>query len=71
MSEPGQIPSMATGAPYRDEDQAGMAASVEAKFAAKPGVSDAWSVRNPDGPAHFDEFMEWLSEERIAGRYPR
>ncbi|WFU91656.1 hypothetical protein QA644_26310 (plasmid) [Rhizobium sp. CC1099] len=71
VSEPGQIPSMETGPPYRDDDQDGMADSVEAKFAAKPGVSDAWAVSNPDGPAHFDEFMEWLSEERIAGRYPR
>ena len=44
---------------------------VEAQFGAKPGESDAWATSTPGGPSHFDAFMEWLSQERIAGRYPQ
>ena len=71
VSAPGQLPPMQGGAPYKDEDDDGMADSVEAQFGAKPGVSDAWATNTPDGPSHFDAFMAWLSEERIAGRYPQ
>jgi pectate lyase len=71
VTAPGQLPPMQGGAPYKDEDHDGMADSVEAQFGARPGVSDAWATNTPDGPSHFDAFMAWLSEERIAGRYPR
>ncbi|NLS07806.1 pectate lyase [Rhizobium sp. P32RR-XVIII] len=71
VTAPGQIPPMQSAAAYKDDDQDGMADSVEAQFGAKPGVNDAWATSTPDGPSHFDAFMEWLSEERIAGRYPQ
>jgi hypothetical protein len=71
VTAPGQIPPMQGGAPYKDDDQDGMADSVEAQFGAKPGESDAWATSTPGGPSHFDAFMEWLSQERIAGRYPQ
>ncbi|ULJ75095.1 pectate lyase family protein [Rhizobium gallicum] len=71
VNAPGQIPSMQSATAYKDDDQDGIADSVEAKFGAKPGASDAWAASTPGGPTHFDAFMEWLSEERIAGRYPQ
>jgi pectate lyase len=59
----GDLPQLQDGTPYEDRDGNGLADSVEA-------TSGDWS-KGPDGFSRFDLFMEWLSEERIAGRYPQ
>ena len=67
----GKLPPMTAATPYADADLDGMADAVEANFGAKPGVADAWEDSDGDGWSNFDEFMQWLSDERVAGRYPQ
>lgn len=67
---PGTIEPIGSGIPYIDADDDGMADSVEERFGAKVGVSDAWETRDGEEWSNFDRFMEWLSEERLAGHYP-
>lgn len=69
-SKPGALPALPGGRPYVDADGDGMADSAEARFGAVPGNPDGWIDGDGDGWSNFDEFMQWLSEERIAGRYP-
>jgi pectate lyase len=71
VREPGELPEIAQGEPYVDADGDGMADGVESQFGAKPGANDAWEDSDEDGWTNFDEFMQWLSEERVAGRYPQ
>jgi pectate lyase len=68
---PGEIPAIKEAHAYGDEDFDGMADSVEEKFGGVVGVNDAWEPASTDGSMRFDQFMEWLSQERIAGRYPK
>lgn len=67
---PGEIPAIEEAHAYADEDGDGMADSVEEKFGGVVGVNDAWEPAATGGGTRFDQFMEWLSQERIAGRYP-
>ncbi len=70
-SEPGDLPPIEPGTAYVDADGDGMADSVEAEFGADPGVYDPWIVSDGSGFSNFDRFMQWLSDERVAGRYPQ
>ncbi len=67
---PGEIPAIEEAHAYVDEDGDGMADSVEGKFGGVVGVNDAWEPASTGGGTRFDQFMEWLSQERVAGRYP-
>jgi pectate lyase len=69
-SVPGPLPSVAAGVPYIDNDRDGAADSAEALFGGVVGRYDPWTDSDRDGWPNIDEFMEWLSLERIAGRYP-
>lgn len=71
VNKPGELPPLDRGAAYVDSDRDGIADSIEAELGAKVGVSDAWSMKEEGEWSYFDEFMQWLSEERIAGRYPQ
>lgn len=68
--EPGEIAPIAPAEPYRDEDGDGMPDSIEARFGADPTVPDAFAHVDDAGWSSFDHAMQWLSDERIAGRYP-
>ncbi|WP_416357615.1 pectate lyase family protein [Aureimonas phyllosphaerae] len=67
---PGKIVQVEGQAAYEDLDGDGMADAVEQRFGAVPGVADAWAALDDEGRYPFDRFMEWLSRERIEGRYP-
>ncbi|HEV7322465.1 MAG TPA: hypothetical protein VGO04_27985 [Ensifer sp.] len=67
---PGEIPRIQGASAYIDEDGDGMADSVEEKFGGVVGLNDAWEPASVGGGTRFDQFMEWLSQERVAGRYP-
>ena len=67
---PGDLPPMQPGTAYVDADGDGMADSVEAEFGAEAGLYDPWVVSDESGWANIDRFMQWLSEERLQGRYP-
>lgn len=69
-TEPGDIERVPVAAPYEDADGDGIADAVEARFGARAGDRDAWTVQDDDGWSSFDRFMEWLSAERLIGRYP-
>ncbi|WP_224003338.1 hypothetical protein [Aureimonas sp. SA4125] len=56
--------------PYADRDLDGMADSVETRMGANPAIFDAWDGVDDDGWSSFDRFMQWLSQERLANRYP-
>lgn len=56
---------------YTDSDDDGIADGKEGTFGGNEGIFDAWSDSDKDGWSNFDAFMQWLSEERIAGRYPK
>ncbi|QRM56436.1 hypothetical protein [Sinorhizobium sp. BG8] len=71
VMESRELPEVDAGTPYKDEDADGMADSWEAQSGAEVGVNDAWTDAGKDGWTRFDLFMQWLSEERIAGRYPQ
>lgn len=71
VKEPGPLPDIASAEPYVDADEDGMADSAEPRFGANPAKSDAWEDSDENGWSNFDDFMQWLSEERIAGRYPQ
>jgi hypothetical protein len=68
--QPGELPDLAAAPAYADADGDGMADSEEARVGAVVGRPDAWADGDGNGSSNFDDFMEWLSEERIAGRYP-
>jgi pectate lyase len=69
-SAAGPMPALAGGRAYADADGDGIADSAEARFGATAGTADMWTDGDGDGWSNFDGFMEWLSRERIAGRYP-
>lgn len=66
----GDLPLVKAGTAYLDEDRDGIADSVEEKLGAKVGVNDAWAAGKTGRWTHFDEFMQWLSEARVADSYP-
>ena len=71
VKEPGLLPVMSVGTPYADTDGDGMADSVEGEIGATVGQADAWDGSDEDGQTNFDRFMEWLSQQRLAGNsYP-
>jgi pectate lyase len=66
----GQLPaSVNNDVSYVDDDLDGIADAMEEQFGGTTGVFDAWSTSSNDGWSNFDKFMQWLSEERISGRY--
>lgn len=70
--EPGTMPVIAENYKfYADHDDDGIADVKEALFGGNERIFDAWSNFGKDGWTNFDAFMQWLSEERIAGRYPK
>lgn len=71
VKEVGELPVVKDGTAYLDEDRDGIADSREEELGAKLGVNDAWAASKAGGWTRFDEFMHWLSEERIADRYPQ
>ena len=69
---PGEIPAVQINTnAYADRDDDGIADANEKQFGGNDSTFDSWSDFNNDGWSNFDEFMQWLSEERIAGRYPK
>lgn len=68
--EPGALEPVSDAPAYEDVDGDGMADRIEERFGARVGRNDAWATRDDDGWSSFDRFMEWLSQERLAGRYP-
>lgn len=58
----GDLPKMTTGAAYEDQDGDGIADSVVG--------ANSVVTSGPADFSRFDLFMQWLSGERIAGRYP-
>lgn len=71
VNKSGVLPPVEQATAYVDDDHDGIADSIEAELGAKVGINDAWSMKEEGEWSHFDEFMQWLSEERIAGRYPQ
>ncbi|MDB5524067.1 MAG: hypothetical protein JWM58_1830 [Rhizobium sp.] len=65
-----KFPSIPSGPSFIDEDADGMADSTEAASGARPGVSDPWEDSDHDGWSNFDQFMQQLAEDRMAGKYP-
>jgi pectate lyase len=72
LKEHGELPQQQDSAmPYADMDDDGIADSLETRLGAQPGQFDPWiKSASSDWPV-FDEFMEWLAQERIEGRYPQ
>lgn len=68
---PRELPVIEPGTAYIDKDGDGMADSTEASVGAQPGVSDPWIDSDGDGWSNFDQFMQRLAEDRIAGKYPK
>lgn len=69
--QPGTLLAEApAAAAYEDVDRDGMADSEESAFGATPGIADAWADGDGDGWPNFDAFMQWLSEQRLAGNFP-
>lgn len=71
VTVPGQLPAIKSANPYADEDGDGMADVMEALFGAIVGKTDPWTDGDNNGWSNFDDFMQWLSDERLAGRYPK
>lgn len=71
VKAPGELPAMDSGTPYADDDADGIADSVEASVGAQVNKSDPWIDSDRDGWANFDQFMQMLSEDRLAGIYPK
>lgn len=67
IKAPGELPVIEVGSPYVDTDRDGMPDRLEEEFGAKPGEKDSWQDSNGDGWSNFDQVMQRLSEERIAG----
>ena len=71
VTTPGQLPTMKSANPYIDEDGDGMADVMEASVGAIVGKADPWIDGDNNGWSNFDDFMQLLSDERIAGRYSK
>lgn len=67
---PGALPEISNGQPYLDSDLDGMADAVEPQFGAVAARNDPWADGDGNGWSNFDDFMQWLSDERLVGRYP-
>ncbi len=68
---PGQLPpSPANTVSYVDNDQDGMADTSERQFGSDSRNYDPWAKNLATGNFAFDEFMEWLSQERLNRRNP-
>ncbi|MBX9459774.1 MAG: hypothetical protein KL863_29170 [Rhizobium sp.] len=63
----GDLPVIESGTPFKDEDEDGMPDMIEGRFGADATVADPWQDSDGDGWPNFDQVMEALSEERIAG----
>lgn len=66
--QPGPIPSMRAGTPYRDRDNDGMSDAWESTHGANPAQFDAWADPDGDGWTNFDQFLNYAHEQRIAGK---
>jgi hypothetical protein len=71
VRKPGDLPTIDNGKAYVDDDNDGMADSMEAAVGAKPGLSDPWEDSDGDGWANFDQFMAQLEKDRLADKYPQ
>lgn len=67
---PGSIDPIAAATPYADGDGDAMPDSIEARFGARPGLYDPWGGIDVNGWSNFDRTLQWLADERQAGRYP-
>jgi hypothetical protein len=66
----GELPVIAAGKAYIDQDADGMADAMEAAVGARAGSSDAWDDSDGDGWSNFDQVMETLAEQRLSDQYP-
>ncbi|WP_019833175.1 pectate lyase family protein [Sphingomonas sp. PR090111-T3T-6A] len=62
----GDLPAIASGKPYTDRDNDGMADDWEVAHGLNPDKFDAWGHHDASGWTNLDEFLDDLSKERIA-----
>ncbi|HTH27205.1 MAG TPA: pectate lyase [Sphingobium sp.] len=62
------LPPIANGTPYADKDQDGMSDSWERAHRSNPNMADPWADADRDGWANIEDFLDFASNERIAGR---
>ncbi|API58409.1 pectate lyase [Tardibacter chloracetimidivorans] len=66
-----QLPSIASGTPYRDGDGDGMSDAWEVANGLDPARNDGWGDADGDGWANLDEFLDHAHREVRAGRQLR
>lgn len=66
-----QLPPIASGTPYRDQDGDGMSDAWEVANGLDPARNDAWADADRDGWANLDEFLDHAHHEVLAGRQLR
>ena len=66
VREPGQMPSIAAGHPYPDEDRDGIDDRWEATHGSDPESPDPWEDADGDGLANLDAFLEHLHSRLVA-----
>jgi pectate lyase len=65
------LPRIANGSSYADRDNDGMSDSWERANGTTPDVSDPWADADRNGWADIEDFLNFASRERIAGRQLR
>jgi pectate lyase len=65
------LPRIAGGSPYADRDNDGMADSWERTNGTNPNVADPWADTDRNGWANIEDFLNFASREKIAGRQLR
>lgn len=68
---PRPLPAIASGTPYVDLDEDGMADSWERANGLDPMRNDAWQDIDHDRWLNFDEFLDFAHREVLAGRQVR
>jgi pectate lyase len=68
---PGDLPVLEQGTVAEDIDEDGMPDALERRVGAQVGIADSWKDADGDGWSSFDQVMQILSEERIAGAVAR
>lgn len=63
-----RLPPIANGQPYPDQDGDGMSDSWEKAHGSDPRRPDPWSDADGNGWANIEDFLNFASSERIAGR---
>lgn len=67
LSDPGEVPRIEGGKAFADQDEDGMPDMIERRVGANPTLFDPWQDADGDGWSNFDEVMQVLSDEQIAG----